>query len=49
MNNNLLAIGFAEWLNIEAYRDGEHEWKYRGDNYARKHSTQEMLDIFTKK
>jgi len=35
-------LEFAEWLDIKCYRDGEHEWKYNGDNYTKKYTTTEM-------
>jgi hypothetical protein len=39
-----LSLDFAEWINIYGIRDGEHEWKYKGDNFTKRHSTQEMYD-----
>tara|TARA_R110000823_G_scaffold204098_3_gene335151 strand:- start:1090 stop:1323 length:234 start_codon:yes stop_codon:yes gene_type:complete len=39
-----LSLDFAEWIDIYGIRDGEHEWKYKGDNYIKKHSTQEMFN-----
>ena len=39
-----LSLDFAEWIDIYGIRDGKHEWKYKGDNYTKKHSTQEMFD-----
>ena len=39
-----LSLDFAEWIDIYGIRDGEHEWKYKSDNYTKKHSTQEMFD-----
>ena len=39
-----LSLDFAEWIDIYGVRDGEHEWKYKGDNYTKKHSTKQMFD-----
>ncbi len=39
-----LSLGFAEWINIYGIRDGEHEWKYKGDNFTKKHSSKQMFD-----
>ena len=39
-----LSLDFAEWIDIYGIRDGEHEWKYKGDNYTKKHSTKQMFD-----
>ena len=39
-----LSLDFAEWIDIYSIRDGEHECKYKGDNYTKKHSTQEMFN-----
>jgi hypothetical protein len=41
-----LSLDFAEWIDINGIRDGRHEWKYKGDNYSKKHTTQEMFDIW---
>ena len=38
------SLEFAEWIDIYGIRDGEHEWKYKGDNYKKKHTTRQMFD-----
>lgn len=38
------SLDFAEWINIYGIRDGQHEWKYKGDNFTKKYSTKEMFD-----
>lgn len=43
-----LSLYFAEWIDIHGIRDGQHEWKYKGDNYKKKFSTQEMFDEWQK-
>jgi hypothetical protein len=37
---------FAEWIDINCVRNGEHIWKYKGDNFSINHTTEEMLHIF---
>lgn len=44
LSNVRMSLDFAEWINIHGIRYGEHEWKYKGDNYTKEHSTQEMFD-----
>ena len=44
-----LSCDFAEWLNINGIRDGQHEWKYKADNFKKKFSTQEMFKEYQKK
>ena len=39
-------LDFAEWMNIEAIRTDEHEWKYRGDNYKKRYSTEALFVIW---
>ena len=41
-------LEFAEWININGIRDGEHEWIYKVDNYKKKFSTKEMYEFFIK-
>lgn len=40
------AIAFGEWVDINAIRNGEHEWKYSGDNYTKKYTTEQLYEIF---
>jgi len=40
------SLDFAEWLDIYGIRDGEHEWKYKNDNYTKKYSTKQMFDAW---
>ena len=37
-------LDFTEWIDINGIRDGQHEWKYKADNYKKRFSTQEMFD-----
>jgi murein L,D-transpeptidase YcbB/YkuD len=37
------SMEFAEWLDIEGIRADRHAWKYKGDNYEKKHTTEEMF------
>lgn len=37
---------FAEWMDINCIRAGEHEWTYKAENWESKRTTAEMLDIF---
>lgn len=39
-------LGFAEWMDIEAIRSDEHVWKYRGDNFSKKYSTEALYKIW---
>lgn len=42
------SCGFSEWMDIVAIRDGQHEWKYKGDNYAKKYTTKELYQLYLK-
>jgi hypothetical protein len=39
-------LAFAEWVDIFCVRNNEHEWKYRGDNYTKKYTTEQMYVIY---
>ena len=43
-----ISLDFAEWIDIQGIRSDMHQWKYKGDNYSKKHSTQEMFDEWQK-
>ncbi len=36
-------LSFVEWVDINCIRNGEHEWKYRGDNFKGRYNTKEMF------
>ena len=40
------AIEFAEWMNINAVRSDEHEWRWKGDKYKAVYTTDILWDIF---
>jgi hypothetical protein len=40
--------GFAEWMHLNAIRNDEHLWKYRGDNWTTTLTTKEMYNLFVK-
>jgi hypothetical protein len=44
MDENTLL--FAEWIDLNGIRNNEHEWKYKGDNYVCRYSTEEMYQLF---
>lgn len=48
LDNKLInsPLEFAEWIDINCIRAGEHEWTYRGDNYTKKHTTEEIFNIW---
>jgi len=37
---------FAEWVDINCIRAWKHEWTYKGDNYSKRYSTQEIYSIW---
>lgn len=37
---------FALWISRDAKQVGINSWKWVGDNYQRRYSTYEMLDLF---
>ena len=39
-------LAFAEWIDINCVRNGEHKWTYRGDNYRKNYSTEDMYRIY---
>ena len=39
-------LAFAEWIDINCVRNGEHKWTYRGDNYRKNYSTEDMYLIY---
>jgi len=39
-------LAFAEWIDINCVRNGEHKWTYRGDNFRKNHSTEDMYQIY---
>ena len=45
---NIISLDFAEWININGIRNDEHVWTYKGDNFTKKRSTQEMFDEWQK-
>ena len=40
----MLSLSFAEWIDINCIRSGAYEWTYRGDNFTKTYSTEEMLN-----
>jgi hypothetical protein len=42
------ALDFSEWLDINGIRNGQHEWKYKGDNFKAKYTTREMYQTWCK-
>jgi hypothetical protein len=36
------AFLFAEWLDTNCARNGNHEWRWRGDNYKKIYTTEDM-------
>ena len=42
--NEILAFG--EWIDINGIRSNEHEWTWKGDNWRKKYSTDEMYNFF---
>jgi hypothetical protein len=40
---------FAEWINLNGIRNNEHEWKFKGDNWTGRYSTEEMYNFFKSK
>ena len=46
MSNIDDVLGFAEWIDVEGIRAERHQWTYRGDNYEKKHTTEEMYNIW---
>lgn len=39
-----ISLDFAEWIDINGIRNDRHEWKYKGDNYSKRWTTQQMFD-----
>lgn len=42
------STSFSEWMDIDCIRDGEHEWRYRGDNFSKQRTTKQLYAIFKK-
>lgn len=40
----MLSLSFAEWVDINCIRSGAYEWTYKGDNFTKIYSTEEMLN-----
>lgn len=43
-----VAIAFAEWVDLNAIRQGPNEWTHKGDNWRKKRTTEEIFDLFIK-
>lgn len=39
-------LAFAEWIDINCVRNGEHKWVYRGDNFNKSYDTQQLYTIY---
>lgn len=40
------ALRFAEWVDTNCVRNGEHKWTYRGDNFCTNYSTENLYRIY---
>jgi hypothetical protein len=40
------AIGFNLFMEINAVRNGEDEWKYKGDNFKQQYTTDQLYTIY---
>lgn len=41
-------LAFAEWMDINCVRAGEHEWVCRLDGFLKKYTTENLYNIFNK-
>ena len=39
-------LAFAEWIDINCVRNGEHKWTYRGNNFRSNYTTEELYRIY---
>ena len=39
-------LAFAEWIDINCVRNGEHKWTYRGNNFQGDYTTEQLYRIY---